>query len=170
MPGTLFFVHGTGVRDEGFKRSKEAIAKGVTDVGLADVTILGTSWGEALGVRLERLKDVLPPEISTKSVGYEVSPLEVEAAAWAQLLIDPLFELRIAGSRQGATKSMPLPGIVLPEQEAVLLLGRLPAGIGNISQYGITPDQLKRAADQVAASANLSKRQEVLTAPRSPIS
>lgn len=49
MPGTLFFVHGTGVRQGGYDRTIELVQAGLTANDLADLRIVGCEWGVRIG-------------------------------------------------------------------------------------------------------------------------
>src|SRR5437016_332556 len=58
--GTLFFVHSTGVRQEGYDRTLERIRHGVDNSALQDLAVDGICWGAKHGAALDRLAEVLP--------------------------------------------------------------------------------------------------------------
>src|ERR1700694_4109210 len=98
MPGTLFFVHGTGVREAGYKNTLTDLQDGCDRLDLR-VRVAGCSWGSELGVVTDRVDETLPPEVTTRAVSTvtaSADPVEVAVAKWGLLLDDPLFELRVA--------------------------------------------------------------------------
>jgi hypothetical protein len=98
MEGTFVFVHGTGVRQQGYQQTLRAVQDGA-DRFLPGVEVVGVPWGPRFGVPLDRLQQALPPEAARRD---EAGPgrEDVIAAAWALLIDDPLFELRLIA--QGA--------------------------------------------------------------------
>src|SRR5690348_13118741 len=99
--GTLFFVHGTGVR-QGYDEILENIKKGLAGVNRTDLAVEGIPWGSLLGTHIddEQIRDMLPP---TAAKGLGETDEEIEANLWANLLIDPLFELRLASLKQSGS-------------------------------------------------------------------
>jgi len=84
--GSIVFVHGTGVRLEGY-RSGFAQAKGrAAKAGIA-AGFIDCAWGDPLGVRFSGKS--LPDAPSEKQLAREGE----EFARWSWLLEDPLFEL-----------------------------------------------------------------------------
>jgi hypothetical protein len=125
MPGTLYFVHGTGVREEGFRRTRELIRAGLDHAHLVDVHVGGLCWGEKFGVKFgEKELEALLPRAISKSLSGEPSDLEVESAFWDSLITDPLFELRFStGHSHSETRvSLPLPKRRPSAQDAVAML------------------------------------------------
>lgn len=101
MVGTLYFVHGTGVRKSGYERTWAAVQDGARRNGVPASVFVGCPWGQALGVPTDRIADTLPREVATRdALGAGPPPTENElrAATWALLLDDPLFALRLAGA------------------------------------------------------------------------
>ena len=124
MHGTLYFVHGTGVRDEGFNRTIELIRTGIARAGLTGVQVKGRCWGSQFGVAVgeEELSAVLPKR-TAKGIAGGPSQAEVNATFWALLLDDPLFELRLAiGRGDIGSPAQPLPKRSSPDQEALAIL------------------------------------------------
>jgi hypothetical protein len=153
MAGTLFFVHGTGVRDEGYRTTLALIDEGVRRNQLAIDDVRGTSWGTPLGVKLDRLADALPIEVSTRAVGGQPSAEEITAAIWIELVEDPYFELRIAATsapKFAATSIAGLPGQDPPAVEARNRLDRLKTNLPDLTATGVRPDEIVSAIVQLS--------------------
>src|ERR1700730_18584993 len=117
MRGTLFFVHGTGVRQAGYDQTWRNVQAGANAAGIADVTMVGCPWGPQLGVTADGVPDPLPPDISTRSVGdTPPTEAEVDLATWALLVQDPLFELRLAGQATSSAAPTGVVGDLRPDQ------------------------------------------------------
>jgi hypothetical protein len=107
MRGTLFFVHGTGVRQVGLERTLAAVKAGLAKSKLDGVAVVAPAWGPRLGVPVDRIAKVLPGlarelDDAARDLTEDVWSLEppvadqdVVAAMWALLVEDPLFELRL---------------------------------------------------------------------------
>src|SRR5262245_43290685 len=90
---TLLFVHGTGVRDKAFKATLETItAKAAANV--PGVAVKGCFWGDKYGAKLHHDGKSIPRYADTRGI-TDVDAIDEEVAAWACLLQDPLFELRL---------------------------------------------------------------------------
>ncbi|MDB5601706.1 MAG: uncharacterized protein JWN71_3750 [Xanthobacteraceae bacterium] len=154
MAGTLFFVHGTGVRDEGFQKTLALIGEGARRNGLAVDDVRGTSWGTRLGVKLDRLADALPIGVSTRSLSDEPSPEEIAAATWMELLDDPYFELRVAATgvpKFATTATAGLPSQDSPAVEARARLDRLKGDLPDLAGTGLQPAELVAAIEALKA-------------------
>ncbi|WLB09517.1 hypothetical protein QIH87_47620 [Bradyrhizobium elkanii] len=116
MPDTLLFIHGTGVRKSGFDQTMALLRKGFE--GKLPIEIEGVCWGPDLGVNVddEAIKQVLP---LTAAKADEIGPEEIgmKAALWAELLRDPLLELRMASMRPPAQadQNAAMPGVQTPD-------------------------------------------------------
>jgi hypothetical protein len=112
---TLFFVHGTGVRRQGFDETLENIRQGLAGVGRGDLKVQGVPWGVMLGTHVDsqQITDMLPP---TGAMGLSLTDPEVEARLWADLLADPLYELRMAALKQPAGPVIAAPGGLIPSE------------------------------------------------------
>lgn len=116
MPDTLLFIHGTGVRKSAFDQTMALLRKGFE--GKLPIEIEGLCWGPDLGVNVddEAIEQVLPP---TAAKADEIGPEEIgmKAALWAELLRDPLLELRMASMRPPAQvdQNAAMPGIQTPD-------------------------------------------------------
>ncbi|MFN7127784.1 MAG: hypothetical protein ACK4OJ_01860 [Brevundimonas sp.] len=156
----LFFVHGTGVRQSGYEQTLKDIRNGLAKAGRPDVVVSGVSWGEAEGVRVtsQLIDKMLPPDGAAKGI-TPTSP-EEEAALWAQLLEDPLFELRIVALR-GRPPTAALPGQALPSEafKAKLRALSLPAPAG-----GVDPGAVRKAALWLAEGEGAPTVTEAATA------
>src|SRR4051812_32806894 len=92
---TLVFVHGTGVRQKSFDATMSAIT-GQVKAEMPGVAVKPCFWGERFGVRFRlggRSKSI--PDYDTARGVDDPEPVEKEAAAWAKLLEDPYYELRL---------------------------------------------------------------------------
>jgi hypothetical protein len=161
MTGTLFFVHGTGVRDPGYHRTMALIADGLAKNGL-NVALKGAPWGTPHGVSINHLADALPPVVATKSVGDlllgdaadDLSEEQLDAEIWAQLLDDPLFELRLAtaGPGEGTGGVVGLPNVISADQDIIQLLLRMPSNLGDLQRTEVSVAEVKDAGERLAKS------------------
>lgn len=90
------------------------------------VNLRGVSWGAEHGANTDRVAEALPP--ATKGLEEQATGPEVDAAEWAQLLEDPLFEIRLAavrGETTSAGPTLPLPAQTTPGQLRWWEAGRL---------------------------------------------
>lgn len=156
MPGTLFFVHGTGVRQGGFKATLERIREGCAkQPKLAGVTIADTcNWGHDVGTKMDLLQLVLPPEERTRSIASAVSDEDIELALWGLLLEDPLFELRLAA--QQPPKSVSVFGQQAPDVTVAEELNRVAADPPDVTESDLPPAAIASALKTVAAAAFLA--------------
>ncbi|HSC21217.1 MAG TPA: hypothetical protein VLC07_05775 [Solirubrobacterales bacterium] len=163
MRGTLFFVHGTGVRKEGWVTTWNRVRDYARANGVEGVDFVDCDWGLRFGVPLDLVPATLPPELQTKDAAAAPAPdeREIAAAAWALLLDDPLFELRLAGegSVAGAGGAA---GVVVGElradQAAVAMLRSFAGTAGTLDLAGtdLAAEEIARAAGEVAASPELA--------------
>lgn len=166
MGGTLLFIHGTGVRKAGFEQSMESLAAGLKKAGRPDITVAGFLWGDPLGVKIDdaAINAVLPPA-KAKDIGGDDS--QWEAALWAQLLEDPLFELRMAAIRDagpGGVQAAPLPGVgQLPDILVSARVAALPGKLQDPLPGGVSAAVIGQAASDISQSPELA--QAALAAP-----
>jgi hypothetical protein len=117
MADTLLFIHGTGVRQDGYDQSIALLRKGFARAGLT-IEVDGVCWGPRLGVNVDAaaIEQVLPPTL-TKATEIGPEDMGVRAALWAELLRDPLLELRMASMRPpaGGKQNAALPGVEPPD-------------------------------------------------------
>ena len=149
VAGTLLFIHGTGVRKAGYDATREAIEKGLAKAGVAGVAVVGLPWGDQYGVKVtdNDVDDILPPA-KVKAIGQDDA--EWEAALWAQLLQDPLFELRMASIRPPPPKAgggVILPGgDGLPEQDIQLRVDHVRQTVADPLPGGVSAASMRDAA------------------------
>jgi hypothetical protein len=142
----LLFVHGTGVRTDGYTQTLENIKKGMA--ARTDIEIVGVPWGVTVGTKVtdEDISSMLP---STAGKGVGLTDAELEAQRWAALLDDPLFELRLLALRTPGKPMTTVPGQPLASEalklhlRAVDLRGKSPVG-------GLQLTDIKAAAKWLA--------------------
>jgi hypothetical protein len=162
VSSTLIFVHGTGVRRD---KTQDLIRNGLRDAGRNDVTVKGVDWGDQLGVKLspKDLADVLPEP--SRAIDEQE---DLEAALWALLLEDPLFELRmIAVEPRGASTSIAnaLPGLQPAE---VMVAERLITLSVEGAPGGIDGRDIGKAASDLAAQPALLEAVRIVGDPNDP--
>lgn len=94
MPLTVLFVHGTGVRQPGYSDSFARAQSRVQSLG-PDVQLEPCYWGGACGARFNANGLSVPNYDSTRGLGDEVEPDDLQVTLWEMLYRDPLFECRI---------------------------------------------------------------------------
>jgi hypothetical protein len=99
VQGSLLFVHGTGVRTEGYLQLLENVRSGA-DRSLPGVEVRGCFWGEAYGARLQG-DGVSIPHYAETGGGDEPSEEDRSVALWSVLYTDPLYELRLLRNHPG---------------------------------------------------------------------
>jgi len=87
MPGSILFVHGTGVRLKSYQRTYVAAGERARTEGIA-LPLVECEWGVALGIDAPSLSIPGPPS-ETEAQREDV------LQQWAYLDADPLFELRV---------------------------------------------------------------------------
>ena len=152
MTGTLLFIHGTGVRTAGYNQTIADMKKGMAKADLGGVAIEGLPWGETLGTKLddEAIDAVLPPA-KVRAVGAVPDDADWQAALWAELLRDPLFELRMATVRQAPAAApsgrVVLPGgPVQPEAQIQSHIDSLRQTVADPLPGGVTAEDIRAAA------------------------
>lgn len=154
MQGTLFFVHGTGVRQEGYDRTIQAVQG---EAGrILEVKVIGCPWGPKLGVSADKVSLTLPPEVRTKGVtGEPPSEAELAVASWALLTDDPLFELRLVASSTGNAPTEVVVNAPRPDQTAIKMLDDLRKADPDLTVTGVTPEDFRSAVTTVRDSDEL---------------
>jgi hypothetical protein len=149
--GTLLFVHGTGVRREGYEAKMKAIRSGVAnEPRLQGLTVEGCPWGETLGVSNDRIADTLPPEDETRALEAPLSEVELAEATWAILAIDPLFELRVAAARGDANTTAI--GTLPADQNAIAMLLNVDPTSLPLADTDGSAEDISTALDSVSRS------------------
>src|ERR1019366_8391570 len=86
MNPTLLFVHGTGVRGQGYEVTLEQIRAKVKQFELS-CDVRECLWGDVLGIDFAGLSI---PEMPERTAAEEA-----QAYRWEYLQIDPLFDLKL---------------------------------------------------------------------------
>lgn len=158
MDGSLLFVHGTGVRQPGLRKLVAVIEERCRANGLDGIELCDVPWGQMVGASLEGVAASLPDRVAPEATLADVSD---SAGAWALLLDDPLFELRLAAEQPRGGPSTLVPGARRADEEARARLQRL-GGIDDesaqrkVAKAGLTSQEVAAAALLVAASPELS--------------
>lgn len=155
--GTVLFVHGTGVRQEGLDQVLVAVRDGLQGHGLSDVRLIAPPWGPRAGVQPSRIALTLPAIPVTKGTGEpDPSDADVTAAMWALLTDDPLAQLRL-GAQQGSpgTGSGFAINRVPPEQAGQAMVAGLDPNAIDLAGTGVAAEELRAAATFVADSPEL---------------
>lgn len=157
MKGTFFFVHGTGVRQEGYDKLCEALKAGLQKAKM-DVNFEAWPWGVEMGVKSDRVPDTLPEGVRVYAVDAPPTDEEVEITRWTLLATDPLVELRVvAQSAVEPENGAPHVAIneQLPEQMVRASLERLAAVPPNLSETGLSPAEFQTAVNTLLQHADL---------------
>jgi hypothetical protein len=162
MAGTLYFVHGTGVRQGGLDATLAAVKDGVRRNNVPAADVRHVAWGPRLGVALDRIAASLPPGAATRDAfggGPAPTGEDVEVARWSLLLDDPLFELRVAGTAPSSGGGIAV-GTVTADQAAAQnvrsAVDRLD-GADELAAAGLATTELEAAAGMVADSPELAQ-------------
>ncbi|MEO6397474.1 MAG: hypothetical protein ABIP13_03290 [Tepidiformaceae bacterium] len=154
MPGTLFFVHGTGVRKSDYEATLDDIREGCArEPRFANVVIADNCpWGEDLGTNGKLVELTLPPQDRTRALAPALTADQLELALWSILLEDPLFELRIASQQP------PEPGLSIgrqpPDVAAEAVLARIMASPP--AAAGVPGARISAGAKSLGAAPELS--------------
>jgi len=99
-PGSILFVHGTGVRLKAYQKTYVAACNRATQHGIPH-TMVECEWGDGLGIDLPTLS--LP-----RTADDPPAPPEAVDQQWSYLDVDPFFELRLlaAAPVAGATPTV----------------------------------------------------------------
>lgn len=120
---TLIFVHGTGVREEAFKKSLSRISQKIHSLR-SDITVTPCFWGDLYGAKLNKNGASIPNYDTARTIARPLSEEEFEIARWALLYDDPLFELRLLALEPAALSEF-IPGRIPPYQQLDLLIKQL---------------------------------------------
>ncbi len=94
MADVVLFVHGTGVRGQGWADSFAVVKKRLLGLDPA-IRVNGCYWGGSEGAELKADGASIPSYDETG--GEDPSPTEENLALWAVLYTDPWYELRLLG-------------------------------------------------------------------------
>lgn len=162
MTGTLFFVHGTGVRQEGYRHALTLVEAGLLANDLGGFSVVGCQWGDTIGDQFDDdwrdlVGRTLPPE-TTPTPDPDIPPAddEHETSAWEQLLRDPLMELRLvllASPPSPAAAPDEVPAATRDLADVVAEIAQAPP---SVEGSGLTSDELAAAARTIVASDELT--------------
>ncbi|WP_333771280.1 hypothetical protein [Streptomyces sp. IBSBF 2435] len=96
----VLFVHGTGVRAEGFDATLAVMSRSLL-ARRPDLTVEGCFWGEAYGSRLFAHGASVPVADASRDAGADGAADDVDLLVWERLQDDPLFELRLLATADG---------------------------------------------------------------------
>jgi pimeloyl-ACP methyl ester carboxylesterase len=91
MADAVVFVHGTGVREQGWAKSFAVIRQGLLGLD-SNISVHGCFWGGSEGAEL-RADGVSIPDYA--GTGGDPSSADEGLALWAVLYTDPWYELRL---------------------------------------------------------------------------
>jgi hypothetical protein len=163
--GTLFLVHGTGVRAQAYDASVDRIQRRALANGIR-AHVVGCYWGDMHEVAADAITRSLPPARSLEPVP-EAQHMD-SADEWGVLLDDPLIELRLAAAGSPTTPREPVVGSNPPAQAAVDALNRLGAHIDPQRLGGLAPAEVTHAAVIVGRSAALRECARAAGSAREP--
>ncbi len=130
MADVVVFVHGTGVREQGWAKSFTVIKQELLKLDLT-LIIRGCFWGAAEGAKLMKDGASIPAYADTG--GDAPSAADEELALWTVLYTDPWYELRLLSN--------------WPSEKKELAPGQVPAS---------APVLFKKQIENVVPSAELS--------------
>jgi hypothetical protein len=163
MRGTLVFVHGTGVREPGFASTWSKITSRAPKHGLGDVVFVPCQWGEHVGSVYDHVLKTLPGNPDTAELDDADGP-----GAWALLIEDPLFELRVAGVQPTRSVGPVAPGRAAPPDRLRSLLGQLASDPTTAVQEQLISCALALADLQVAVKRVSSSTELTAAANTAP--
>ena len=162
--GTLVVVHGAGVRGDGIPKLEQNIRDGIAKLDpatkgakeLQALEVRTCAWGPAAGANPVRVAATLPAGLSTRAVDGEPDDDLKEAARWALLFDDPLFELRLVAQAPAASSDGVAVNDTLAADAAAGQVRALPQHADEVLPgTGITAEQLGAAANAIADSREL---------------
>jgi hypothetical protein len=106
----VVFVHGTGVREEGWANSFKTVRQRLRALD-SSITVHGCFWGRSDGAQLNAHGASVPDYANTHGAG--VSDEDEDLALWAVLYTDPWYEIRLLSDWPAAGGEL-APGQVPP--------------------------------------------------------
>lgn len=159
--GSLFFVHGTGVRHEGYAQALDLVRAGLTANDLAGFTVVGCQWGDTIGDRFdddwrELVARTLPPETTPTTDPDHLAGADDETSSWEQLLRDPLLELRLVLLATPPPVTQPSGDTGAPARSLADVVDEIARHPPSVPNSGLTGDELAAAARTLVASDELT--------------
>lgn len=150
MGESVLFVHGTGVRGEGYARTFRLIGSQLARAA-GRIPLNGCFWGESEGAMLRAGGSSVPGYAATGGDGGP-SEAERELALWSVLYTDPWYELRLLADMPRAEEVDP--GATPPGARLRELVGSFTPSAELLALAADLP--LARALAEVAASEELA--------------
>jgi hypothetical protein len=91
---TVLFVHGTGVRGEGYRSTLEQIQGGIYRAGLGDIKLVGCPWGDSVGSK-RNAGGLSIPKYTERGGKGKPTDEEIQIELWRYLYSDPTYEFRV---------------------------------------------------------------------------
>ncbi|MFI9150541.1 hypothetical protein [Streptomyces sp. NPDC053367] len=123
----VVFVHGTGVRREGFTRLSDLVLDRLRS-RLPRAEVSAVHWGETHGASLAAGGVSIPRRGRVRGPS-EAAPPDEQAAAWGLLLVDPLCELRVLAEVAAQDDGAGAPGALADGRRVARALEGLPAAL-----------------------------------------
>jgi len=162
MAGTLFFVHGTGVRQDGYDRTMDLVHAGLIANDLAGLRVVGCQWGVKIGDRFDdEWRKLVAKTLPPGTIPDDASPAlatdaERETSTWDMLLRDPLMELRLVLFSALPDLGEPDPDPGAPAPTLIEVVNRIAHDPPGVDGSGLSRDDLARAASDIAVSDELT--------------
>jgi hypothetical protein len=121
---TVFFIHGTGGRQEAYALTLQQMEKGLQK-RRPDVKLVPCLWGDLLGAKLNAGGASIPTYEDSQG-GRQPTPEEEIIHLWEALYKDPFYEMRLLGLRPLQSQRA-VPGQPTPSQELRTRVEALPA-------------------------------------------
>ncbi len=93
--GTVIFIHGTGVREDSYKKSLSRVGEKLM-AKRVDLTLIPCFWGEKFGANAGGKLRSIPDQDSSRSI-EGLDDDDYNTGIWGLLYDDPLYELRVLG-------------------------------------------------------------------------
>lgn len=153
---TIYFIHGTGVRDVG-GTIKQLREQGGKLLGWQPEDVIPIEWGKAVGPQPLDISAALPPPTRDAAIP-DASVPDDPAALWALLLADPYAELRVLAVGPSMTGAADPNGLIdptapLPSTRVLTGLQTLTVDSAAAATAGVTTAQVNSAAIEVARNA-----------------
>jgi hypothetical protein len=156
MSQTIYFIHGTGVRDVS-GTMQQLRERGGKLLGWKPDDLIAIEWGKAVGPDPIDISPALPP--AARGVEAPGAPAtDHPSALWGLLQADPYAEMRVLAVGQSMAGNTDPNQILDPTAELSSVritngLLALSVGADDLAAAGVTAEQVRRAAGDVASTA-----------------